>query len=988
MINVTSLIDVMFLLVLFFMLSSTFNTQAAINLVLPRSTTAEQRRRIDDRSSTWRWTARSSWTTSRREGDDLRAALRQMQAGTGEDRIMLTADEGARARQGRRVDRSHQGMRIHPHQPHGTQTVAAMRKGNTIVERIPFKSPLAALLLALALGAGCTSDSPNGVGQGLADIALDSVLVPLTLWTPTSYGALDVTNEDLPLDETEVLYLGRDDDDASSILVTFDFSDLPNDLWTEEFLQAGNIVSVRLQLQMLTWYFPNHDAGIPDLPLPSRYWPGAQKYYDVHVLDAPLDTLSYPGPEPSYSPFFVNASSELEGASGPIFIDLSVEVVAEWLAGGEPVSLIVREGGGSEPGLLGFSSKEMTHGGSTLPPLRPDASLGPTLIIDTTEFPEVLPDSLSNLVVRPVADVSTWHEVEAAPADVADGLLFRTHLRSYPALGFDLSRLPPNVRVNRAELTLVTDTTRTTGPSHVMVASEVRDRFRAAGGDLGGSGRPRVRSLRRRWALRSQSGGRRERRDRHRRRVVRAALSQRRLRGDARLPAHRGREFHGRLAHQPAARFLVPASRLLRHRRPRHDPPAAAEDRLQPAERARRGAALRRFAVLALLLAATTARAQNPFVLVGPGEDISSGSARVSGRGGWGMAESDTLSPSFLNPAALGDLRKFAVMFGGFGETSVAEGVLLERRSYRTFLPEVRLAIPLDRGQLSLHSGFSVRRSAQYRTEVSVAWDWEGTQIRGYERVIRDGTLFHVPLGLGWRAASWLALGAGVDWVWGPMREELAHVAIDTLGAVLPNALIEEDIFGGVTATFSALLEPPGPFSLGFNYTLAHDSDVEHKVSLGGVSGRLESDGTARMPDEARAGLQVDLGPSWRVGADAKLARWSTFEGIAEWEAILRDEWTFAVGIERRLSFQPLNRGYVTPIRAGYSWRRWASEVGGAPVDEQTWSVGTGFPLSNRMGTVDLGLSYFLLGDQDANGLTTQGWRLALSVTGLEGLIF
>ena len=56
-------------------------------------------------------------------------------------------------------------------------------------------------------------------------------------------------------------------------------------------------------------------------------------------------------------------------------------------------------------------------------------------------------------------------------------MLFRTHLRSYPALGFDLSLLPPNVRVNRADLTLVTDTTRTTGPSHVMVASEVRTEF-------------------------------------------------------------------------------------------------------------------------------------------------------------------------------------------------------------------------------------------------------------------------------------------------------------------------------------------------------------------------------------------------------------------------------------------------------------------------------------------------------------------------------
>ncbi len=37
-INVTSLIDVLFLLLIFFMVTSTFKNQPAINLVLPRST--------------------------------------------------------------------------------------------------------------------------------------------------------------------------------------------------------------------------------------------------------------------------------------------------------------------------------------------------------------------------------------------------------------------------------------------------------------------------------------------------------------------------------------------------------------------------------------------------------------------------------------------------------------------------------------------------------------------------------------------------------------------------------------------------------------------------------------------------------------------------------------------------------------------------------------------------------------------------------------
>jgi hypothetical protein len=397
---------------------------------------------------------------------------------------------------------------------------------------------------------------------------------------------------------------------------------------------------------------------------------------------------------------------------------------------------------------------------------------------------------------------------------------------------------------------------------------------------------------------------------------------------------------------------------------------------------------VKRYAVLAFLLAAATAAAQSPFALVGPGQDVSAGSARVAGRGGWGMAENDTLSPSFLNPAALADLRHFAVMFGGYGETSVAKDDGEERRSNRTILPEVRVAIPLFGHRLALHSGFSVRRSSQYRTEVATSWAWEDTTISGYERIIREGTLFRVPLGLAWRASSWLSLGAGLEWERGPLREELAQVVIDDLGVALPNSLIEEEVIDGITTSFSALVEPAGPLALGVSYSFAHDADLHRKVTLGGVAGRFESDSTVRLPEEARAGFQLDLGPSWRLGGDAKLARWSRFTGISAWEGIVRDEWTFSAGIERRLAFQPMGRGHVTPLRAGYSWRRWAYEVGGAAVDERTWSVGTGFPLSNRMGTIDVGLSYFVLGDEARNGLSTSGWRLALSVTGLERLVF
>ena len=93
-INVTSLIDVMFLLLIFFMVSSTFKHQPAIDLILPRSSTAEDT------------TTSPSVVYLTRDGrlflddqaidrDTLVEELRHRQAVSGEDRVVLRADERA-----------------------------------------------------------------------------------------------------------------------------------------------------------------------------------------------------------------------------------------------------------------------------------------------------------------------------------------------------------------------------------------------------------------------------------------------------------------------------------------------------------------------------------------------------------------------------------------------------------------------------------------------------------------------------------------------------------------------------------------------------------------------------------------------------------------------------------------------------------------------------------------------------------------------------
>jgi len=93
-INVTSLIDVMFLLLIFFMVSSTFTNQPAIKLVLPRSATAEQSA-VTPSIVYLTESGRLYLNDRELSREELARALTQLQAGTGEDRIVLRADENA-----------------------------------------------------------------------------------------------------------------------------------------------------------------------------------------------------------------------------------------------------------------------------------------------------------------------------------------------------------------------------------------------------------------------------------------------------------------------------------------------------------------------------------------------------------------------------------------------------------------------------------------------------------------------------------------------------------------------------------------------------------------------------------------------------------------------------------------------------------------------------------------------------------------------------
>ena len=91
--------------------------------------------------------------------------------------------------------------------------------------------------------------------------------------------------------------------------------------------------------------------------------------------------------------------------------------------------------------------------------------------------------------------------------------------------------------------------------------------------------------------------------------------------------------------------------------------------------------------LIACSLPVADAPAQTPFALQGLGQNVETGSARDTGRGGWGLADRDTLVPGALNQAALADLRYAQLLFSGRGVRTLDSGPERDRTTWRTQLP-------------------------------------------------------------------------------------------------------------------------------------------------------------------------------------------------------------------------------------------------------------------------------------------------------------
>ncbi len=316
------------------------------------------------------------------------------------------------------------------------------------------------LLTVLWLGLflwGCSSDDASLVGSRLVDTTIDTSLQTLQATAVTQYAGLTIDDEDVPVTQQEMLYLGSQGGTSSSILVNFDFSEVYSDSFPPEAFTAENIRTVKLQMIMADYYIPLFDEG-------TQGQKALAKVYEVYPLAAPFDTTAYPGPVPAYDPINLNVDPIPEEA-GEVRIDIQEPFFLSWVANQGVQGLLVQEGTGSAQGFSGFASRDNSHMGSQFLDLGEGTTQGPALVIQFAQ-----PDSV--LSIKPMADTSTFHEIATAPATADDGFFLRTCLRSYPVFDFDLGSLPEDIYINRAVLYVVNDTTSSFGNLESVVISE------------------------------------------------------------------------------------------------------------------------------------------------------------------------------------------------------------------------------------------------------------------------------------------------------------------------------------------------------------------------------------------------------------------------------------------------------------------------------------------------------------------------------------
>jgi len=264
----------------------------------------------------------------------------------------------------------------------------------------------------------------------------------------------------------------------------------------------------------------------------------------------------------------------------------------------------------------------------------------------------------------------------------------------------------------------------------------------------------------------------------------------------------------------------------------------------------------------------TPVLAQTPFSLLNLGANVASYDARMEGRGGWGLAETDTLVPGFKNLAGLAEVDNVVLLLNGYFERRRIETVTTEaagsRKTARVLTPNARVAFPLKGKYATLSAGFLSRRATEYTSVKPNSWLLGDVVVIGEEQFERRGTQFEIPLAFSLRLLRGLSIAASLNLISGNIRQTVTDIFLqptDINGRPLyrPVESINRYEFSGVSGSSYVLFSPFRWLHLGGVYTPSHHVTVEQTQFMDGVASQARTCRGASSSDIRTSPAQLPL---------------------------------------------------------------------------------------------------------------------------------
>lgn len=384
------------------------------------------------------------------------------------------------------------------------------------------------------------------------------------------------------------------------------------------------------------------------------------------------------------------------------------------------------------------------------------------------------------------------------------------------------------------------------------------------------------------------------------------------------------------------------------------------------------------FFTLPLLLATASAQGGSVFSVNSLGEMVFTADARLRGMGGVGLALTEGMSGSLVNPALLGGLKWAGITCSFRPEAlyvkdEVEDNVLTTVRAhdFALYIPlGKRLAFAVDLRQVSdFHFQFYEETSIFDNAYTKSVIGTGGTSLASISVARTFGSSLYVGMRVGHlfgkTTKSWTGDFSDISYLDSRTTSEIEHA--------------------GTQASLGIAFKLSRQFSVGAILTPSQEVD-QKEVRVSSFSPTTTKRRTLTYPKTIGLGLNYRPNPKFMTELDVTATTWSDFEIDGKPEPSFTDVIRVAAGCEfvarKKGSSAFLRR---VPLRLGYALEPWYQKTAG---DKKIYAhfvtIGFGLPLGQFGAYLDASLELGMRGDVPSAGAEEKIVRGTFSLWGFE----